>query len=112
MVSERHIDACTSRCAHGLRLTLIEASELLGSFDARLREYAARKLIKAGVHLMKVPRRKTPPSALGTRISLQTRHPPQYGLSVASNPATAARCHAVLIRRLVPNHTWTGCIFP
>jgi NADH:ubiquinone reductase (non-electrogenic) len=32
---------------------LIEANELLGSFDARLREYAARKLVKEGVHLVK-----------------------------------------------------------
>ncbi len=30
---------------------VVEASQLLGSFDKRLRQYAARKLIKAGVHL-------------------------------------------------------------
>ncbi len=36
-----------------VRITLIEANELLGSFDARLREYAAGKLVKEGVHLLK-----------------------------------------------------------
>lgn len=36
-------------CCH--QVTLIEADQLLGSFDARLREYAARKLVAAGVHL-------------------------------------------------------------
>lgn len=36
-----------------MRITLIEANELLGSFDARLREYAARKLVESGVHLIK-----------------------------------------------------------
>jgi NADH:ubiquinone reductase (non-electrogenic) len=36
-----------------VRITLIEANELLGSFDARLREYAVRKLVKEGVHLVK-----------------------------------------------------------
>jgi NADH:ubiquinone reductase (non-electrogenic) len=35
------------------QITLIEANELLGSFDARLREYAARNLVKAGVQLLK-----------------------------------------------------------
>lgn len=36
-----------------MRITLIEANELLGSFDARLREYTARQLVKEGVHLVK-----------------------------------------------------------
>ncbi|KAL4540974.1 hypothetical protein Ndes2437B_g05374 [Nannochloris sp. 'desiccata'] len=36
-----------------VRITLIEANELLGSFDARLREYAVGKLVKEGVHLLK-----------------------------------------------------------
>ena len=35
------------------RVTLVEASELLGNFDGKLREYAAQSLVKAGVHLMK-----------------------------------------------------------
>ena len=34
-------------------MTLIEAAELLGSFDRPLREYAASKLLSQGVHLMK-----------------------------------------------------------
>ena len=37
--------------ARDMRITLIEATELLGSFDAGLRDYAARKLRGAGVHL-------------------------------------------------------------
>ena len=32
----------------------MEAQELLGSFDGRLRQYAARKLTRAGVHLVQV----------------------------------------------------------
>ncbi|GLC44559.1 hypothetical protein PLESTB_000059900 [Pleodorina starrii] len=39
--------------ARGMRVTLVEARELLGSFDASLREYAARKLIRQGVVLRK-----------------------------------------------------------
>ena len=35
-------------------MTLIEAQQVLGTFDAPLREYAAKKLNKQGVHLMKV----------------------------------------------------------
>ena len=36
-----------------LQVTVIEANELLGMFDSGLREYAARKLVMAGVHLMR-----------------------------------------------------------
>ena len=36
------------------RVTLIEAQQVLGTFDAPLREYAANKLHKQGVHLVKV----------------------------------------------------------
>ncbi|KAL6769474.1 NDA1 [Auxenochlorella protothecoides x Auxenochlorella symbiontica] len=39
--------------ARDMRITLIEADQLLSSFDARLREYAALKLTRAGVHLVK-----------------------------------------------------------
>jgi len=39
--------------ARSMRVTLIEAKEVLGSFDASLREYAARKLIRRGVQLRK-----------------------------------------------------------
>lgn len=35
------------------QITLVEENELLGSFDARLREYAAQKLVKEGVRLLK-----------------------------------------------------------
>ncbi|BDA46213.1 Internal alternative NAD(P)H-ubiquinone oxidoreductase A1 [Coccomyxa sp. Obi] len=39
--------------ARDIRITLIEGAQLLGSFDARLREYAARKLHNQGIHLVK-----------------------------------------------------------
>lgn len=39
--------------ARDMRVTIIEANELLGSFDSSLREYAARKLTKEGVQLVK-----------------------------------------------------------
>lgn len=40
--------------ARDIRITLVEGAQLLGTFDVRLREYAARKLHKEGVHLLKV----------------------------------------------------------
>jgi NADH:ubiquinone reductase (non-electrogenic) len=36
------------------RVTVVEAKELLGTFDGSLREYAARKLVAQGVKLRKV----------------------------------------------------------
>ncbi|MED6145155.1 Internal alternative NAD(P)H-ubiquinone oxidoreductase A1, mitochondrial [Stylosanthes scabra] len=36
-----------------VRVTLIEANEILSSFDVSLRQYAIRHLTKSGVHLMK-----------------------------------------------------------
>jgi len=39
--------------ARAMRVTVVEAREVLGSFDASLREYAARKLIRSGVNLRK-----------------------------------------------------------
>lgn len=36
------------------RVTVIEAKELLGTFDGSLREYAARKLVSQGVKLRRV----------------------------------------------------------
>ena len=41
--------------ARDIRVTIVEGMQLLGSFDARLREYAATKLHKQGVSLVKVP---------------------------------------------------------
>lgn len=40
--------------ARDIRITLVEGAQLLGSFDGRLREYAARKLHNQGIHLVKV----------------------------------------------------------
>ncbi|KAL6749899.1 pyridine nucleotide-disulfide oxidoreductase-domain-containing protein [Haematococcus lacustris] len=39
--------------ARAMRITLVEAREVLGSFDPSLREYAARKLVQRGVQLRK-----------------------------------------------------------
>ncbi|KAI8463743.1 MAG: hypothetical protein J3K34DRAFT_526753 [Monoraphidium minutum] len=39
--------------AKSMRVTIIEAKELLGSFDGSLREYAARKLTRQGIKLRK-----------------------------------------------------------
>jgi hypothetical protein len=39
------------------RVTVVEAKELLGTFDGSLREYAARKLVAQGVKLRKVRQR-------------------------------------------------------
>ncbi|KAL4457622.1 hypothetical protein ABPG75_012487 [Micractinium tetrahymenae] len=39
--------------ARDMRITMVEANELLGSFDSRLREYAARRLTQEGVQLVK-----------------------------------------------------------
>lgn len=48
---------CTWPCTHELcRVTVIEAKELLGTFDGSLREYAARKLVAQGVKLRRVSR--------------------------------------------------------
>ena len=46
-------EACF-HCVPVCRVTLIEAQQLLGTFDAPLREYAANRLNKQGVHLLKV----------------------------------------------------------
>jgi hypothetical protein len=40
--------------ARMVRITLVEGMQLLGTFDVRLREYAARKLHNQGVNLVKV----------------------------------------------------------
>eukprot|EP00887_Chlorella_sp_A99_P002787 scaffold6.g2787.t1 len=39
--------------ARDMRITVVEAKEIMGSFDAALREHTARRLIKQGVHLVK-----------------------------------------------------------
>ncbi len=46
-----------SERARDIRVTIVEGLQLLGNFDARLREYAADKLHKQGVNLVKVPSR-------------------------------------------------------
>jgi NADH:ubiquinone reductase (non-electrogenic) len=47
----RRID---SERARDIRVTLVEGMQILGNFDARLREYAAVKLHNQGVSLVKV----------------------------------------------------------
>jgi NADH:ubiquinone reductase (non-electrogenic) len=46
------------------RVTVIEAKELLGTFDGSLREYAARKLVAQGVKLRRVSHSPTADAAL------------------------------------------------
>ena len=43
-----------SERAREIRVTLVEGLQILGSFDTRLREYAAKKLHNQGVSLVKV----------------------------------------------------------
>jgi hypothetical protein len=52
-----------SERAREIQITLVEGFQLLGSFDVRLREYAARKLHKQGVHLIKARRMPSPKQA-------------------------------------------------
>lgn len=40
--------------ARDMKVTLVEANQILGSFDVRLREYTAQHLQRIGVRLMKV----------------------------------------------------------
>lgn len=40
--------------ARDMKVTLVEANEILASFDVRLREYTARHLQRSGVRLVKV----------------------------------------------------------
>ena len=79
-------------CSPLLQITLIEANELLGSFDARLREYAARNLVKAGVQLLK-------------GVVKQVRET-ELELQVGAVPCCAARGWAVLCRAVV--YCWCG----
>jgi len=63
-----------------VRITLIEANELLGSFDARLREYAVGKLVKEGVHLLKAVVKEV----RKTEIELTNGQTIPFGLAVWS----------------------------
>ena len=49
-----HILTAPAAAAASSRVTVIEAKELLGTFDESLREYAARKLVAQGVKLRRV----------------------------------------------------------
>ncbi|KAK9817823.1 hypothetical protein WJX72_002730 [[Myrmecia] bisecta] len=66
--------------ARDMRVTLVEAQELLGSFDTRLREYAARKLHKQGVHLIKGAVKQVEPA----QLTLADGQRLPYGLCVWS----------------------------
>ena len=52
--------------AREIQITLVEGFQLLGSFDVRLREYAAQKLHKQGVHLVKARALPAPPGGACT----------------------------------------------
>lgn len=48
----------------GMKVTLVEGNELLGSFDHTLRTYAASRLMHAGVHLVKGTVERVTPSSV------------------------------------------------
>ena len=62
-----------SERAREIQITVVEGFQLLGSFDVRLREYAAQKLHKQGVHLVKA-RSQMHPGCLPARKSRQLPH--------------------------------------
>lgn len=68
--------------ARDVRVTLVEAMQLLGSFDARLREYAARTLHRQGIRLMQgmVKARPRSPRTPSLGSALQCCHVPSYSL--------------------------------
>jgi NADH:ubiquinone reductase (non-electrogenic) len=66
--------------ARDCRVVVIEASQLLGSFDRRLRQYAANKLIKSGVTL----RRGMVKEAFKDHVVLQSGDELPFGLCVWS----------------------------
>ncbi|KAL3148596.1 hypothetical protein ABBQ38_014024 [Trebouxia sp. C0009 RCD-2024] len=66
--------------ASEMRVTLIEAQQLLGTFDAPLREYAANKLNRQGVHLLKGMVKELTP----TEAHLSTGEVLPYGIAVWS----------------------------
>ncbi|QHO58837.1 Internal alternative NAD(P)H-ubiquinone oxidoreductase A1 [Arachis hypogaea] len=63
-----------------IRVTLIEANEILSSFDVSLRKYAIRHLTKSGVHLMKGVVKEVHPK----RVVLSDETEVPYGLLVWS----------------------------
>ncbi|EIE24104.1 mitochondrial type-II NADH dehydrogenase [Coccomyxa subellipsoidea C-169] len=66
--------------ARDIRISLVEGAQLLGSFDVRLREYAARKLHNQGIHLIKVMVKEVKE----TELILQNGDVIPYGLCVWS----------------------------
>jgi NADH dehydrogenase FAD-containing subunit len=68
-------------------VTLIEAKELLGSFDGSLREYAARKLVRQGIQL----RRGVVRSVEEGKLTLTDGTVIDYGLCIWSTGAGAGR---------------------
>lgn len=92
---------------HPKQITLIEANELLGSFDARLREYTARKLVKEGVQLVKGVVKEVRPQELELQAS------PSSASRVAGPVAALAGrdSGAWLVRAAAPSaaHLLWGC---
>jgi NADH dehydrogenase FAD-containing subunit len=62
-------------------VVVIEASQLLGSFDRRLRQYAANKLIKSGVTL----RRGMVKEAFEDHVVLQVSATPAHCFDAADS---------------------------
>lgn len=87
------------------RVTLVEAAEVLGSFDARIREYAARKLHKQGVILIQGAVKSIGP----TQMTLSNGQTLDYGLCVWSTgvgpTGVQPALHMPLCRRRPAAHT-------
>ncbi|RLN24491.1 hypothetical protein C2845_PM07G27400 [Panicum miliaceum] len=69
-----------------IRVTLIEANEILSSFDVRLRQYATDQLIKSGVRLV----RGTVKDVQPTKLILDNGEEVPYGLLVWSTGVGAS----------------------
>lgn len=94
--------------ARDVRVTLVEAMQVLGSFDARLREYAARTLHRQGIHLVhgmvKEVREK--------EVELRSGDVMPYGLCVwstgvgAPRPRSRSLSAQLLPEIKCPRHAW------
>lgn len=64
-VQDKDIKRLYPELARDMKVTLVEANEILASFDVTLREYTARHLQRSGVKLVKVPPVHTSQCRLG-----------------------------------------------
>ena len=80
-----------------MKVTLVEANEILASFDVRLREYTAQHLQRSGVKLVKVPSVLLLQSGDAVQLLSYCWHPYVFGLCCAHVASTAHQtCFATL----------------